>query len=93
MVRDFLISVASGLVVAVLAGLIFGRHRDRRPGPTQSMSMTRNSGSGFGRILLAFLLGAALIFVVLFFARGYDGRRGGFDRGYDRAPYYSDRFR
>lgn len=61
--KEFLISVASGLVVAALSALLFGR---RGGGQSQSMTMN-NAGSGgnFSRIALAFVLGAVAVYIIL----------------------------
>jgi hypothetical protein len=63
--REFLISVASGLVVALISAL-FRRDRGRGPGGmSQTMSNTTVTGGGVTRTVLAFLIGAAVVYVVL----------------------------
>jgi hypothetical protein len=67
--REFLISMASGIVVAVISNLFIGR-RGEKSGTSLSQSMSSNSGSSSGKIFIAFLLGAAIVFAVLMFHNG-----------------------
>jgi cytochrome c biogenesis protein CcdA len=65
-VREFLISVASGIVVAIVSALLISRSgHGERSAPNQSQS-----GSSQGKVLLAFLLGAAIVFAVLMAREG-----------------------
>ena len=64
--REFLISVASGIVVAIVSALFIGRSgRGERTAPNQSQS-----GGSLGKVLLAFLLGAAIVLAVLMAREG-----------------------
>jgi hypothetical protein len=59
--RDFLIAVASGLVVTALSALFTGRS-DKNG---FSQSMRSDSGGGVSRAIIAFLLGVVIVFVFL----------------------------
>lgn len=69
MLREFVISVASGFAVAILSA-IFLRRPLRQPGPSQSMSMGNFSRSTTGQVLLFFVLGAAAAFAILMYLQG-----------------------
>lgn len=60
MLRELLVSVASGIIVAVISG-VFSR---------RSNAGGQQSGAGGGRVMFAFLLGAAVVFVLLMFGHG-----------------------
>ncbi len=62
--KEFLISVASGLVVALISALFLGKGRGHSGGQSQSMSMN-SSGGTFSRVALAFVLGAIAVYVIL----------------------------
>jgi hypothetical protein len=67
--RDFLISVASGFAVAILSA-IFLRRPSRGSGPSQSMSMGSTASGGVIQFLVVFLLGAAAVLAVLTYMKG-----------------------
>ncbi len=63
MVRELLVSVVSGIIVALISGLFTRR----------SSGGGAQSGSGSGKVFVAFLLGAAVVFVLLTFGHGRFG--------------------
>jgi hypothetical protein len=69
--RDFLISVASGFAVAVLSAIFLrGPFRGNRNAPSQSMNMSNTPNAGFSQFLFFFLLGGAAAFAILMYAQG-----------------------
>jgi hypothetical protein len=71
LLREFVISVASGFAVAILSAIFLRRPmRGGRNAPTQSMGMNTTSGGGVGQLFLFFLLGAAVALAILMYTQG-----------------------
>jgi hypothetical protein len=62
--RDFIISAASGLTVAILSSLFF-RRRPAKTGPSQTMMMNSSRGRGVTWFLAIFLIVFAGAFLLL----------------------------
>ena len=70
MIREFVISVASGFAVAILSAIFLRRPLRGNRAPSQSMSMGSSSGGTMSQIVLIFLLGAAAAFAIMMYSQG-----------------------
>jgi hypothetical protein len=70
LIREFVISVASGFAVAILSAIFLRRPLRGNHAPSQSMSMGSSSGGTMSQIVLIFLLGAAAAFAILMYLQG-----------------------